>query len=130
MFNLVLIILLGTTASIDLKTKQIPTILQFLILATAPLNSFWSVQSAVLGALICGGILIMPSLFNIPSFGGGDIKLMAILGYVLGYRKSIIALFLAVSISLIPCIYYKITKKAKDIAFVPYILAGTVLAII
>lgn len=128
MLFLALSAILFVATVIDLKTRTIPPWLWISVLLLAPLNPTWTLQSALLGVLIGGGTLLAPSLFCITAFGGGDIKLLAALGYVLGYPITLLGLFLAVTISLAPCLYHKFRSKQKEFAFAPYIASGFIAA--
>ncbi len=120
--------LLLIAAAIDLKTRTIPPIIPILVLALAPLNQTSSWLNALLGLVVCGGALLFPAFFCKEAFGGGDIKLVAALGYALGFPTGVFGLFLAVTFSLVPCIYYKITAKQSTLAFAPFIAAGYISA--
>lgn len=120
--------LLVIAAIIDLKTRTVPPWIWITVLLFAPLHPTWTFSSALLGMLIGGGVLLTPSLLGKPTFGGGDIKLLAALGYVLGCESTLLGLFLSVALSLIPCIYLKRCRKQNEIAFVPCIAIGFMLA--
>jgi leader peptidase (prepilin peptidase) / N-methyltransferase len=66
-------------------------------------------------------------LFKKESMGGGDIKLMFVLGYVLGYPGALIAIVLGSFIGL-PMSYYIVKKnKSHEIPFGPLLGIGALL---
>ena len=91
------------------------------------LMSFW-------GGLLGGGLLFLTGylgqlIFRKDSMGGGDIKLLAMLGAFLGAYKVVlvflIAPVLALPVSLAVCIRYGYAKgKETAIPFGPYLAAA------
>ena len=82
-----------------------------------------------LGFLIGGGLLFIIALVG--AMGGGDIKIMASFGFLLGFPNVVMALYLSFIIggviSLIYIIYCKIKshKVNREIPFGPYLCLGT-----
>jgi len=71
--------------------------------------------------------LLGDHLFKRESMGGGDIKLMFLLGYVLGYPGALIAIVLGSFIGL-PISYFILkTNKSHEIPFGPLLGAGALL---
>lgn len=65
------------------------------------------------------------------AIGGGDIKLMAVVGLLLGWQLVILAFFLGcILAAIIHPIRMKISKAGKALAFGPYLSVGTVLAML
>ncbi len=65
-----------------------------------------SLAGGILGAVVLGGgLLVMAALYegiaHRESFGGGDIKLMAVLGLFLGWERGLICLLAACALSLV-----------------------------
>ncbi|EQK76134.1 type IV leader peptidase family protein [Clostridioides difficile CD113] len=92
-----------------------------LIVLTAAISfrpeQLWGIFSALpflLAAVFCGGM------------GGGDIKLMAAAGLVLGLPAGIFATILGLSLVLVYSVFLKICKKTQVIAvpLVPFLSAG------
>ena len=130
MYIYCLILVLLVVAIIDIKTKTIPPIASVVIIMLAPLNPLWTIQSALIAILVCGGILLLSTIIVKGSFGGGDIKIVSALSYTLCLEMSVTGLFLATAVSLAPCIYYQLSKKQTHIAFAPYITVGYILAVL
>ena len=54
-----------------------------------------AVVEAGLGALVAGGLVLVVAIVSRGGMGGGDIKLMAMLGAALGWRGALVALALS-----------------------------------
>jgi leader peptidase (prepilin peptidase) / N-methyltransferase len=52
-------------------------------------------RAAVLGALVAGGVVLLVALVRLGAVGGGDVKLMAMLGAALGWKPALVALALS-----------------------------------
>ena len=91
-----LLIALALTVVLDLRAKTIPDVVTlpgivYALALAAVLESppFWE---AVLGALAGGGILLLVAVVSRGAVGGGDIKLMAMLGAALGWKGALVVL--------------------------------------
>lgn len=89
---------------------------------------------AVLGVLVGGGILwvlgaIGDFLFKKESMGGGDIKLLAMIGAFLGWQTALLVLPVASVAGAIVGIIIKLRTKESLIAFGPYLALGAVVCI-
>lgn len=63
--------------------------------------------------------------------GGGDIKLMAVTGLLIGFPKILLAFILGCILgSILHILRMKITNKGRVLAFGPYLSAGIVIAIL
>lgn len=91
-----------------------------------------------LGALLGSGFLLMVAVLGSLIFrsdeamGGGDIKLMLPLGLFLGWRLTVLSLFLSVLIAGIAGIILlamKITSRKSSIPFGPFMVIGCFIAI-
>jgi len=111
----------------DLETKIIP---DEIIIILAVLGVMGLIESRMYldrmwGFIFGGGILIIigfigEKIFKKESMGGGDIKLMAVLGLILGLKNIIFTLFLSFVIgSIIGIMYMAFMKKGlKD--YIPF----------
>lgn len=116
--------LLLIAAIIDLKTMTIPPWVWISIALLAPVAPGWSVIYGLFGAVVAGAILLLPATIKPGAFGGGDIKLVAACGLCLGTQNSMMALWLAVTASLLPYLCLKRKSEQTHIAFAPYLAAG------
>lgn len=94
-----LTIVVGTIAFVtDIEHRIIPNALTLPaieagIILSLPAGRF---ASAVLGALVCGGAFMVIGIFGAGKLGGGDVKLAAAIGAILGLKAGAVALFLGV----------------------------------
>lgn len=112
----------------DIKTGRIPNSLSLLILLTAFLN-FPKLRpvDSVLGLLL----LPLPCLVGClhDKIGGGDVKLVAACGFLLGFNRGIAALLASL---LLAAVFQTIYRKAKGLPLsspfplAPYLCAGYV----
>jgi leader peptidase (prepilin peptidase)/N-methyltransferase len=93
--------------------------------------------NAIIGVLLGGGILWMlailsPYLFGKEGLGGGDIKLLAMIGAFLGWQPVLLTLMLAsvfgamVGIGLLVC---KVMERGHYIPFGPFLVFGALVAL-
>ena len=86
-----------------------------------------------IGLVIGGGFLLLIAVLSKGGMGGGDIKLMGMLGFWLGWKLTIIALFFSflfgglISIFLLAC---KIKNKKDMIPFGPFLCLGTFVSLL
>jgi len=123
-------------ALIDFDTTQIP---DSLIIALAPLAvaSIWLLPKVTLLSHAIGLVAVaLPMLLltlAIPgAFGGGDIKLMAVCGFLLGWQLTLLAFFIALLIGGSIAIFLLVSgkrKRGQHMVFGPSICAGTVTAL-
>lgn len=66
-------------------------------------------------------------IFKKESMGGGDIKLMAVLGLVLGYEIAIVSIFLASFIGLPVSLYILKKNKSHIIPFGPFLAVSAII---
>jgi len=130
---LVLDSILIVVSFIDIEHQIIPNKLIIFILAIGVLFSFIndiSFINEIFGMLFGGGVLFLLAL--VPgSLGGGDIKLMFVLGIFLGAKGVLVALFLAfiiASIISILLLSFKIKKRKDYIPFGPFLALGSFIA--
>lgn len=133
LFSMILLVI----SIIDMKTMEIPDglILSCLLLAffSFPFLKI-SIIERVIGFFAVSSIMVIINLFIKNSFGGGDIKLVAVCGMMLGYQNVIMGTFLAIVIAGFYATYlmfFKQTAKQGDyIAFAPYLCFGMFFAML
>ncbi|WP_096202817.1 prepilin peptidase [Bacillus sp. FJAT-45350] len=101
----------------------------FLVLRVfvAPLSPWWDM---LLGAVVGFTLLFIIAVVSRGGMGGGDIKLFAVLGLVLGLQDVLLAFFLSTLFGTIFGIAGLLTgkvKRGKPMPFGPYIVLGTIL---
>lgn len=134
--NLVFIVLLAAVTVCDWKTMEIPDVLNLLLLGNGVAAGMFFQELSV-GNRLCGMVSVsVPMLLlalAVPgAFGGGDIKLMAACGVFLGWKRNLIAAFLAVLVGGIYGIWLLVSgKKGRHeyFAFGPFLCLGMVIAL-
>ncbi|MDG5786860.1 prepilin peptidase [Evansella sp. AB-P1] len=132
---LALISLLMIITVSDLKTMLIPNkivafffVLFIVLRFIEPLSPWWD---SIVGSVVGFTILLLLAIVSKGGMGGGDIKLFAVLGIVLGLQGTLLTLFFA---SLLGAIIggigliIKKTKKGVPIPFGPFIAAGCLIS--
>jgi leader peptidase (prepilin peptidase)/N-methyltransferase len=93
--------------------------------------------NAIVGVVLGGGILwalaiLSPYIFGKEGLGGGDIKLLAMIGAFLGWQSVLLTLMLAsllgavVGIGLLIC---KVMERGNYIPFGPFLVFGALVAL-
>jgi leader peptidase (prepilin peptidase) / N-methyltransferase len=93
-----------------------------------PLSPWWD---SVLGAVIGFTLLLVISFVSKGGMGGGDIKLYALLGFVLGTKLVLMSLFISTLLGAIIGIIgigLGFFERKKPIPFGPFIAVGTLIA--
>lgn len=131
--GIILVSILIIIAVIDIDTLEIPDRFQILILVLALFNLSQSPLSLI--DHLIGFFIISVPFYGIAyvtgGIGGGDIKLIAIAGFLLGYRATLVAFFIASILGGIMAVYLLVTKQKERkslIAFGPYLCIGIFLA--
>lgn len=124
-------------AVIDLKLRIIPNLIPITLIGTkllifvyevifagAPVSSF---VTPVVGCLLCGLFLLLGNKLSKGGIGGGDVKLLAAMGFVLGAY----VVFTTLIIALVGCCVFAIavtaTKKMtikQSVPFGPFLYLG------
>ena len=128
--------ILLVVALIDQDTQMIYDRFHVMVLALA-IAAIWlfpehGIRSRLLGTVVIAVPMLVISLLIPGAFGGGDIKLMAVIGFFLGWKMSLTAVMLAVFSGGIYGIGLLLSKKkgAKEhFAFGPFLCAGTALTL-
>jgi leader peptidase (prepilin peptidase)/N-methyltransferase len=96
------------------------------LLPLGPTGSF-------LGAAVGGGILWAVVVLSRGGMGGGDVKYMAMAGSLLGWPRTLVALFAAVTLGSVIGVFLLATKRKsrKDpIPFGPFLVLGSLLSLV
>lgn len=134
----ILAAILISIAVVDLDTMTIPDSLILSILPVAVAFLFIDTNIGFLSRVIGFFAISLPmygSLYFIEdAFGGADIKLFALLGFILGWQKILLTFFIAVVLAaVISILMLKIMKedyKGKHVPFGPYICMGAFIALL
>lgn len=93
-----------------------------------PLTPWWD---SILGAVIGFILLLVIALVSKGGMGGGDIKLYALLGLVLGFKLVLLSFFFSTLFGAVIgglALLFRIVKRRQPIPFGPFIAAGTLTA--
>ncbi len=124
-----------TLSVIDWRTYEIPVginIFIFLLGVVRVVLHFEQVKYLLLGMLVVSvPLLILFYVTGGRGIGGGDVKLMAAAGLLIGAKEIVFALVLGCVIgSIIHIALMKICKKENVLAFGPYLSLGIMIAIL
>ena len=89
---------------------------------------------SVVGLLAGGGILYVTGMigdfiFRKESMGGGDIKLLAMAGSILGWKLVVLTFFLAPILALIPGLFVLLLKRSHVIPYGPFLSLGLLISL-
>ncbi|QCJ43627.1 prepilin peptidase [Bacillus sp. S3] len=93
-----------------------------------PLSPWWD---SLLGAITGFVVLLLIALVSKGGMGGGDVKLYAVLGLVLGVKLVLLSFFLSTLLGAVfggLALLLKIVKRRQPVPFGPFIAAGTLIA--
>jgi prepilin signal peptidase PulO-like enzyme (type II secretory pathway) len=103
-----------------------------LVLLAAWSGSYHVWLGPLLAALLAGGgFWILASVANGKLMGGGDVKLVVLMGLILGMQRTALALFIGFDTAAIVGIALILThrrKKSDYLPFGPFLIAGTIVA--
>jgi len=100
-------------------------------------DSLYALKESFLGVLVGGGLLYLTALageivMKKEAMGGGDVKLLAMIGAFLGWRPVLLAIFFGSiigSVVSLALIGLKIKKRTDYIPFGPYLSLGAVISL-
>ena len=125
--------ILTVVALMDIDTLEIydrfPALLFVCGIAAHILIPSLGIKSRLLGCVIVSVPMLLLALIGPGGFGGGDIKLMAACGLILGWKQIILAFLLGCIIgSVVHTIRIKVSGAGHMLAMGPYLSAGIFLA--
>lgn len=129
--------ILLTITMIDFDTMTIPNglIISFIV----PVGIFIVLHpetvllSRIIGFFIVSLPMYLLTLLIPDCFGGGDIKLIAVAGFLLGWKLTLLAFFISVLIGGSYAVYLLLsrkTEKGAHIAFGPYLCIGIMVSLL
>ena len=118
---------------IDWRTYEIPIGCNIFILVTGCVHLVLDIknwQQYVIGFFAISGLLLLIFLATKGrGIGGGDIKLMAVCGLILGWKMIILAFFVGCVLgAILHVIRMKVSEAGSVLAFGPYLSLGVVIA--
>lgn len=130
-------VILVILSFIDAKHKLIPNkilltgLIGIIIFRILMYNE--GIMDYLIGSIIGGGIFLLVSIVSGEGMGGGDIKLMALIGLFIGRKLTLLTMFFAVILGAIVgvvLIFLKIKTRKDAIPFVPFISIGCIISIL
>ncbi len=126
-------------AVIDIKTMEVPDeLIIFGLIVGVPIASYQiiiqnnTIISHILGFVVGGGLFLLIAVIT-NAMGGGDIKLMAVIGLWVGLPKVLLITLLSFVVGAVISIFllvFKIKGRKDFIPFVPFIMIASLLTII
>lgn len=106
----------------------------FIVIFTGFISGFNGIFNSLISAVVAFTLmfslkLLGNFLFKKESMGDGDIKLMFVIGLIIGYQMSIVSIFIASVIALPISLIYLAIKKDNILPFGPYLCAATLIII-
>lgn len=93
-----------------------------------------ALQRSFVGALVGGGPLYLTGtlgtwIFRKEAMGGGDVKLLAMAGSILGWKLAAMTFFLAPVLALGPGVWVLLAKRSHVIPYGPFLSAALVISL-
>ena len=93
-----------------------------------------ALKRAFVGALVGGGVLYVTGwlgswIFRKEAMGGGDVKLLAMAGSILGWKLVTLTFFLAPVLALIPGLAVLVVKRSHVIPYGPFLSLALVVSL-
>ncbi|HWU36836.1 MAG TPA: A24 family peptidase, partial [Candidatus Acidoferrum sp.] len=127
---------LALAAIVDIHRKIVPDWLTFPGLAWALAASAFlgrpRLTDAMLGVLFCGGTLLILAVISRGSIGGGDVKLMAMIGASLGWRWGFgVLVFAQIAAAVVAAYLFLAHRKGRKdtLPFGPFLGAAALLVL-
>ena len=139
MLNILVTLLLLRIAYIDYKTMRIPDKLNLAIMVCGLISCIQNTEiyfiERMIGFLIVSVPMYMICLMIPEAFGGGDIKLTAVMGFFLGWKQILVGAYLSFLIGGAQAVWLLAAKKIKQkshvhMAFGPALCLGMWIAMI
>tara|TARA_B000000460_G_scaffold69833_1_gene48109 strand:- start:1097 stop:1588 length:492 start_codon:yes stop_codon:yes gene_type:complete len=131
------ILVFGSIAIVDLRSRQIPNLLSFPgVIVSLVLGTFWpgiGFTWAVTGAAVGFGILSIIWIAPGMTIGAGDVKLGAGIGAMTGFPLIIFGLVVAISIAGTAAILLLLTRtlsRDDNIPFGPFLAFGGLVSLL
>lgn len=134
--NLPVMVILTVAAMIDIHRKTIPDWLTFpglgWVLVASAFLGWPRLTDALLGVLFCGGALLLLSAVSRGSIGGGDVKLMSMIGASVGWRWGFgVLVFAQLAAAAVAAFLFLVHRKGRKdtLPFGPFLAAAALLAL-
>jgi leader peptidase (prepilin peptidase) / N-methyltransferase len=127
---------------IDIAHTIIPDAITLPGIVVGICTSLWltpvGVRNAVLGIVLGGGLFLLMAVLSViilkrEGMGGGDIKLIAMLGAFLGWHAVLVTIFLAAALGAcvgLILIFLRRKERREPLPFGPFLALGALLAMV
>ncbi len=122
---------------VDYEIQELPPELNYGIAFLGGLRLLTDLQhwkDYLIGAVLVSGFFLLIGLIRYrgqEAMGGGDVKLMAALGLLLGWKSILVVMLLGCVLgAVIHLILMAVLKKSRVLAFGPYLSAGAIITMI
>jgi len=127
---------------IDIAHTIIPDAITLPGIVVGICTSLWltpvGVRNAVLGVVLGGGLFLLMAVLSViilkrEGMGGGDIKLIAMLGAFLGWHAILVTIFLAAALGAcvgLSLIFLRRKERREPLPFGPFLALGALLAMV
>lgn len=136
-----IISILVIISGIDYYTQTIPDSLVLVLLIISIIQKITlyllygsspQIFNSSLGLLISGGLFLLIAIVSKGGMGGGDIKLISVLGFVLGFKRIFLSIFLSFIIGAIISIFlliFKVKSRKDPIPFGPFLCIAFIITL-
>jgi leader peptidase (prepilin peptidase)/N-methyltransferase len=136
LFGLVLVVLSST----DFERRRIPDRLTYPALLAA-IVFCWAWPDRDVGAILAGlgfaaavgvAVFILGVLLGgaVGGLGLGDVKLMILIGALLGWPATMYALFVGMILGGVPAAFLLVTRRSRTFSYGPYLAAGAIIGLL
>lgn len=114
----------------DIMTRKVHDVMHILVFASGTIFiSKERLSSMIAGFLFLGLIPLIAAIIKPGCFGGADIKILAVLGWLFGLRNGVLVMIIGLIFSIISTVVFSFAKqqKIKNIPMVPFFcIAGSI----
>lgn len=89
--------------------------------------------NSIIGLIVSSGIFLLIAILSKGGIGGGDIKLIGVLGFILGFKLSLLNTLISFFVGAVVSVFlilFKIKDKKDSIAFGPFISIAFLITIL
>ncbi len=124
-------------AAVDLFRRRIPDWITLPGLAwgiaVSLVPDLWRPMDAVLGALVAGGLLLLIAVMSRGAIGGGDVKLMAVIGATVGPGLGLVVLLgahVVAAVIMLSRVIIGVQRWRDPVPFGPYLAFAGIAALL
>ena len=123
LYSIILMFVLFILSLVDIRTMEIPNGF-IVVLAVLAVPSYWLMEIGIWSHVIGFFVISLPMLIVTyiikDCFGGGDIKLIAVCGFILGWKLTLFAFFVSLIVGGLTGIVLLLSKKVDRKQHIPF----------